>query len=77
MRTEVHQPRQSGKCYQMPSNAQTHGQDAQKAKQKLALEIADPISHYEKELASVLGKNQTNLAQLAIYYNNIYSYVIG
>lgn len=77
MRTEVHRPRHSGKCYQMPRNAQTHGKGAQKAKRKLALETADPISHYEKELAGVLGKNQTNLAQFAICYNNIYSDMIG
>lgn len=77
MRTEVHRPRHSGKCYQMPRNAQTHGKGAQKAKRKLALETADPISHYEKELACVLGKNQTNLAQFAICYNNIYSDMIG
>lgn len=77
MRTEVHRPRHSGKCYQMPRHAQTHGKGAQKAKRKLALETADPISHYEKELAGVLGKNQTNLAQFAICYNNIYSDMIG
>lgn len=61
----------------MPRHAQTHGKGAQKAKRKLALETADPISHYEKELAGVLGKNQTNLAQFAICYNNIYSDMIG